>query len=107
MDLLDDVRVVEEAHFAQQSHLPDHEGGDPGLCRAPAAVHLLHPQEALRPPDLSGFVHLPEGALPDLRQDLIAQWGDQFVHSPPNSAPVDLNVTEKRRVLGIKALNKI
>lgn len=85
--------MVEVAHLFQQRHLPDHEGRDSGFCRVQAKVQLLHRQEALFLPDLSGFVNPPEGAFSDLRQELVPQLLGAHGRCTPNS-----KVEEKLRI---------
>lgn len=95
MNLLDYVGVVEVLHLAQQRHLADHEGGDPRLRRVSADDELLHRQEALLVADLSGFVHLPVGALSHLCQQLVAQTFTADVHCLQD-VQINLNLPEKR-----------
>lgn len=73
MNLLDYVGMVKVLHLAQQRHLSDHEGRDPGFRRVSVDGELLHREEALFLSHLSGFVHFTIVALPYFCQELIAQ----------------------------------
>lgn len=72
--------MVEEIHLAQQRHLADHGGGDPGVRRVPADVELLHRQKAPFPAQLPSFIHQPVRALPDHCQELVAQRNRADIH---------------------------
>ena len=91
INIPDYVGVVEVPHFAQQRHLSDHEGRDSHLRRVPAKVEFLHRQKALFLPHLPGFIHLPEGALSYLCQELVTQLFGEHVHLPPTKHKLTKN----------------